>query len=66
MEVKVILEGKKHRIKIRKNMSIKQLAKQLNLTLQNYIVKKDNEIVPDTEVIKDKSKIEFLRIVSGG
>jgi sulfur carrier protein ThiS len=64
--MKIIVDGKKQSVKIGKEKTVSDVASQLNVLLQNYLVKKNDEIVPDTEIVTDKDNIEFLKVVSGG
>lgn len=64
--IKVIISGKERKLRIKKNTTVKDLAKQLGITLNNYIVRKNDKIVPDTETLDAKDTIEFIKVISGG
>lgn len=66
MRITVKISGKKKKLRVKKNTSVKDIAKQLGITAANYIVRKDDKIVPDTERVDAKDVIEFFRVISGG
>jgi sulfur carrier protein ThiS len=63
--VKVIFENKKKEIKVEK-ASVKEIARLIGISLQNYIPKVNNRIVPDVEVVSNDDVVEFIRVISGG
>ncbi|MEW6095753.1 MAG: MoaD/ThiS family protein [bacterium] len=66
MKIKVIHESKIKKVKIDSKMSVAKLAKKLDVILPNYIVKLNNKIVPEDEMVKDGDTIEFFKVISGG
>lgn len=66
MKIKVKKDGKIKRVKIGKNATVSELAKDLGITFQNYIVRINDKIVPDDEKLKEKDEVEFFRVISGG
>lgn len=66
MKIKVIQENKKREVKLDKKISISELAKRLDIVMPNYIVKLNNKIVPEDEVIADGDVVEFFKVISGG
>ena len=66
MKIKVIIDGKKRVLNYKKGMKIVDLARENKIVLSNYIVIVNGNIVPEDEIVKDKDKIEFLKIASGG
>jgi sulfur carrier protein len=66
MKIKVVIDGKERVLKYKKGMKVADLARENNLVLSNYIVKVNDAIVPEDEKVKEKDKIEFLKVISGG
>lgn len=46
--------------------SVKDIAKKLNLNLDEFIIVRDNELVSENVKLKDKDEIKFLSVISGG
>ena len=46
--------------------SITELAKKLNINLEEVIIIKNNEITTEDKKIKDNDEIKFLSVISGG
>jgi sulfur carrier protein len=66
MKIKVVIDGKERVLKYKKGMKVADLARENNIVLSNYIVKVNDAIVPEDEKVKEKDKIEFLKVISGG
>ena len=64
--VKVSFQGKDKNVTIPEGLSIKDLLKKLEINREAVIVSRNREIVPDTETISDKDRIDIVRITSGG
>ncbi len=46
--------------------SIKEIANKLNINLEEFIIVRDNELITENTKLKDKDKIKFLSVISGG
>ena len=46
--------------------SIKDIANKLNINLEEFIIVRDNELITENTKLKDKDKIKFLSVISGG
>jgi sulfur carrier protein len=66
MKIKVVIDGKERLLNYKKGMRIADLARENNIILSNYIVRVNDAIVPEDEKVKEKDKIEFLKVISGG
>jgi len=66
MKIKVVIDGKEKVLEYKKGMRIVDLARENNIVLSNYIVKVNDAIVPEDEKVKEKDRIEFLKVISGG
>jgi sulfur carrier protein ThiS len=66
MKIKVVIEGKEKMLEYKKGMRIVDLARGNNIVLSNYIVKVNDVIVPEDEKVKEKDRIEFFKVISGG
>ena len=64
--ITVKIKGERRKLRVKKNTSVEDLAKDLGIIANNYIMKKNDEIVPDTETVNAKDVIEFVRVISGG
>ena len=49
-----------------KGRTVKDLLQQLNLNTEAVIVVKNNEVITEDEILKDKDKLELLSVISGG
>ncbi len=66
MKIKVVIEGKEKVLDFKKGDSIADLARKNGIILSNYIVRVNESIVPEDEKVKEKDRIEFLKVISGG
>lgn len=62
----IIISNKKKKINLKKPLKIIQILKKLNINPEEYIVKKNNELCLEEEIIENKDKIELISVVSGG
>tara|TARA_Y100000034_G_C6805345_1_gene361584 strand:- start:643 stop:837 length:195 start_codon:yes stop_codon:yes gene_type:complete len=46
--------------------NIKELAKKLNISLNEFLVTINNEIAIEDSKLKDKDEVKFLSVISGG
>lgn len=66
MKLKVITLDKTQTIEMKSSSTVADLFKKLNMNPETYIVKRGKKIIIETEKLKDKDVIEFIKIVSGG
>jgi sulfur carrier protein ThiS len=43
-----------------------ELLKQMKLSSENYVITKNNEIVLESEKLKDKDRVKLFPVISGG
>ncbi len=46
--------------------TVKELAEKLNISLNEFLVTINNEIAIEDSKLKDKDKVKFLSVISGG
>ena len=46
--------------------TIKELAKKLEINLNEFLITINNEIAIEDSELKDKDKVKFLSVISGG
>jgi sulfur carrier protein ThiS len=46
--------------------TVKELAKKLNISLNEFLVIINNEIAIEDSKLKDKDEVKFLSVISGG
>lgn len=66
MEIYFEKENKTKKINLKKNITLKELLKELNITLDSIILVKNDEICLEDEIVTNKDKIKLLSVVSGG
>ncbi|MBU0456513.1 MAG: MoaD/ThiS family protein [Nanoarchaeota archaeon] len=67
MELKIFDEREQttKTIQFRKK-TVKELLLQLDINPETVIVTKDNEVITEEELLKDKDRLEILSVISGG
>lgn len=66
MKIEVVFETKKNKLNLKRNSTIEDALKLLKINSETVLVKRNNEIIPSIEKLKDGDKIEALKIISGG
>ena len=66
MEISMVYLNKENVIKARETASVEQVLRKAGINPQMVLVRKGGEIIPDTETLRDKDRIEVIRVVSGG
>ena len=66
MEIFLEKEKKTIKIKIKEKKTLKEILKELNISLNSVILVKNDEICLEEEILSDKDKIKILSVVSGG
>ncbi len=64
--VTVLYEGKRKTVKAKEKHNIRDVLESAGINPETVIVRRGNEIIPDTEKVRDRDKLEALKIVSGG
>ena len=66
MNITLKQNNNKKEINIEKSITIKELLKKDEITLETVFVKKNNITVTEDELINDKDTIEVIRVIFGG
>ncbi|MFW6286022.1 MAG: MoaD/ThiS family protein [Nanoarchaeota archaeon] len=66
MKLFIERENKENDIKIDKPLTIQEILKQKNISLESVILIKNDKIVFENEIVKDNDNVKILSVVSGG
>lgn len=66
MQVKVIIGEKNITENVPEDYTIKELLKKLEIPTETVVVKKNQEIVIEEELIQDGDTIEIIKVIFGG
>lgn len=66
MEIYLEKENKTINYEINEKITIKELLKLLNITLESVIILKNGEVTIEEEVVENKDLIKILSVISGG
>ena len=66
MEIYIEKENTTKQIKLEKNKKIKEVLKELGISLNSVILIKNDTVCLEDEKVSDKDKIKILSVVSGG
>ena len=66
MKIKLIIGEKEELIEISENNTIKNLLDIIDIASETVVVKKNDYIVIDEEVIEDGDLIEVIQVIYGG
>jgi sulfur carrier protein ThiS len=64
MAIKVTL--RKTEYILEKEMTLKQMYKELNLLPESYLAIKNGELILEGELLKDNDEIKLVAVISGG
>jgi sulfur carrier protein ThiS len=64
MAIKITL--RKTEYTFEKEMTLKQLYKELNLIPESYLALRNGELLLDNEPLKDNDEIKLVAVISGG
>ncbi|GAW90916.1 MoaD/ThiS family protein [Calderihabitans maritimus] len=56
----------KKEIEVKGDRTVKQLAKELNFSLESHLVIRDGQMLTPDQLVKDEDVIEIFSAVSGG
>ena len=66
MEITVIYQKEEHKKEIEGNITIKEVLDLMHIPSESVVVKRNNEVVMDEEILVDQDLIEVIRIIYGG
>ncbi len=66
MTITVIIDKEKHALEIHENMNIKEVLDKMDISSQTVVVKRNNEVVIEEEILEDGDIIEVIRVIYGG
>jgi sulfur carrier protein len=66
MKIKLIIGEKEELIKISENKTVKNLLDIIDIASETVVVKKNDFIVIDEEIIEDGDLIEVIQVIYGG
>lgn len=66
MEAFLEKENKTISIELKKEKSLKDILKELNISIDSVILVKNDEVCIEDEMVSNEDKIKLLSVVSGG
>lgn len=66
MEVTIIFGEKEENREINEKMTIKEILTAMDISSETVVVKRNNEIVMDEEILQNGDIIEVIRVIYGG
>ncbi|MDD3985311.1 MAG: MoaD/ThiS family protein [Methanobacterium sp.] len=66
MQIKLVIGEKVDLIEINNNNTVKDLLKNMDIAPETVVVKKNNCIVIDEELVEDGDLIEVIQVIYGG
>jgi len=66
MAITVIIGKDKQAVEINENMTIKEVLDTMNISSETVVVKRNNEVVIEEEILEDGDVIEVIRVIYGG
>jgi sulfur carrier protein len=66
MKIKVIIGEKEELIDISENKTVKDLLDKIDIASETVVVKKNDSIVIDEELVGDGDLIEVIQVIYGG
>lgn len=66
MIVTLKYSGKNRNINLLTRAKVADLLKKASINPETVLIRREGVIIPDTEVLKDKDKLEAIRVISGG
>ena len=58
--------GKKHEVSLNENATVSDLLQKLKINPVTVIVSRNNELILETEKLRDNDEIKILSVISGG
>ncbi len=66
MTITVIIGKNEQTVEIQENMSIKDVLDTMDISSETVVVKRNNEVVIEEEILQDGDEIEVIRVIYGG
>ncbi len=66
MEITVIFGENKESMEIANEMTIKEILETMDISSETVLVKRNNEIVIEEEILENGDVIEVIRVIFGG
>ncbi|WP_048191389.1 MoaD/ThiS family protein [Methanobacterium sp. SMA-27] len=66
MQIKLVIGEKEELIEINKNNTVKDLLNDIDIAPETVVVKKNNCIVIDEELVEEGDLIEVIQVIYGG
>ena len=66
MEITVINGKEELTVEIKDKMTIKEILEAIKISSETVVVKRNNEVVIEEEIIEDGDIIEIIRVIYGG
>ncbi|MCC7553604.1 MAG: sulfur carrier protein ThiS [Methanobacteriaceae archaeon] len=66
MSFTLIFENKKENKELDEEISVQDVLKDLDVSIESTVVKKNGEIVEEEAIIKDGDEVQIIQIVYGG
>ncbi len=66
MTITVIIGKDEQTVEIHENMSIKDVLEKMDISSETVVVKRNNEVVIEEEILHDGDEIEVIRVIYGG
>ncbi|MBI2076084.1 MAG: sulfur carrier protein ThiS [Candidatus Aenigmarchaeota archaeon] len=64
IKMRVTIDGKE--IEINDDSTVIDSLKQLKLSPEIFLVKRNNEIIHENEKLKENDRLELIKVISGG
>ncbi|MBP2047032.1 MoaD/ThiS family protein [Methanobacterium aggregans] len=66
MEIKLTIGEKKELKEFLSNLTVKEMLELLDVPSETVVVKKNNRIVIDEELLEDGDELEVIQVIYGG
>jgi len=66
MQIKLVIGEKEELIEINNNNTVKDLLNNMEIASETVVIKKNNCIVIDEELVEDGDIIEVIQVIYGG
>jgi len=66
MEITVVVGKDEQTVEIQDKMTIKEVLNIMDISSETVVVKRNNEVVIEEEIIEDGDVIEVIRVIYGG
>ncbi len=66
MIVTLKYSGKNRNIELPQKAKVADLLEKASINPETVLIRRDGIIIPETEALKNKDKLEVIRVISGG